>query len=157
MAGVTDKKLAELGITLPPCVVPMASYVPFVRTGNVVFMSGQIPKTENGMLIGKLGHDYSIEQGQEAARQCAINMISAMKEACGGDLDKVKQVLKVEGFVNSTPEFTDHPKVINGFSDLMAQVFEERGKHARFALGVSNLPLGVAVEVGAAFEIMPDA
>eukprot|EP00405_Crypthecodinium_cohnii_P005614 CAMPEP_0194763870 /NCGR_PEP_ID=MMETSP0323_2-20130528/20670_1 /TAXON_ID=2866 ORGANISM="Crypthecodinium cohnii, Strain Seligo" /NCGR_SAMPLE_ID=MMETSP0323_2 /ASSEMBLY_ACC=CAM_ASM_000346 /LENGTH=155 /DNA_ID=CAMNT_0039689753 /DNA_START=67 /DNA_END=534 /DNA_ORIENTATION=- len=149
-----EERLAELGLTLPPAVAPVASYVPYTRAGNTVFMSGQIPKLPSGeFMLGKLGADCTVEQGQEAAKVCALNMISQMKEACGGDLEKVKQVLKVEGFVNSTQEFTDHPKVINGFSDTIGQVFGDKGKHARFALGVSSLPLGVPVEVGAVFEI----
>mmetsp|Transcript_70907 Transcript_70907/g.178762 ORF Transcript_70907/g.178762 Transcript_70907/m.178762 type:complete len:167 (+) Transcript_70907:80-580(+) len=161
--GVVEKRLAELGLSIPKASAPAANYVPFTRSGNTVFISGQIPKCEdNSLLKGKLGSDgadkYSIEEGQAAARCCGVNLIAQMREACGGNLDKVKKILKVEAFVNSTPDFTDHPKVVNGCSDLLVEVFgAEVGAHARFAVGCSSLPLGVAVEVGATVEIADDA
>mmetsp|Transcript_5545 Transcript_5545/g.7847 ORF Transcript_5545/g.7847 Transcript_5545/m.7847 type:complete len:161 (+) Transcript_5545:86-568(+) len=153
--GIVEKRLAQIGLAIPRSPAPAANYVPFRKSGKQVFISGQIPKNANGDLVmGKLGANYSVEQGQEAAKLCAVALISQMKEACNGDLDKVKAVLKVEGFVNCTDEFTDHPKVINGASDLLVDVFgSEVGAHSRFAVGCSSLPLGVAVEVGAVVEI----
>ncbi|KAF4652909.1 hypothetical protein FOZ61_009330 [Perkinsus olseni] len=154
-----ESRIASLGLKLPAATTPLANYVPFRRTGNLLFLSGQIPKRvdENGssvLLTGKLGQDFTVEQGQAAAKLCALNMIAQVKEACGGDLSRVKSVVKVEAFVNATPEFTDHPKVINGCSDLLVSVFGgDVGRHSRFAVGCSSLPLGVAVEIGAVFEL----
>mmetsp|Transcript_27584 Transcript_27584/g.62781 ORF Transcript_27584/g.62781 Transcript_27584/m.62781 type:complete len:160 (-) Transcript_27584:95-574(-) len=155
MPGAVEKRLAQLGLTIPKAVAPAANYVPWKRVGSLVFISGQIPKTEdNKLLTGKLGADYSLEEGKAAARLVGINLVSQMREACGGDLDKVKQVVKVEGFVNSTQEFVDHPQIVNGVSDLLAEVFgQEVGAHSRFAVGCSSLPLGVAVEAGAVVEV----
>lgn len=149
-----DARLAELGLTLPQAAAPAANYVPFVRTGNLVVMSGQIT-LENGVLkyVGRVGEDFTTEQAYEAAKLCGLNLIAQLKVACDGDLDRVKRVVRLGGFVNSTADFTEQPKVINGASDLMAEVFGEKGKHARAAVGVNTLPLGVAVEVEGLFEI----
>jgi len=134
---------------------PVASYLPFKKSGTTVYISGQIPKGEdNSLLTGKLGAGYSIDEGRAAARLCAINLIAQMRAACDGDLDKVKQILQVQGFVNCSPDFTDHPQVINGCSDLLVEVFgKDVGSHSRFAVGNSSLPLGVAVEIGAVIEV----
>ncbi len=154
MAGEIDARLQELGIELPQAAAAVANYVPYVVTGNLVFVSGQVT-IENGEFKyrGKLGSDLSVEQGQEAARLCALNIIAQLKDACGGDLDRVQRVVKLGGFVNSTPDFKDQPKVINGASDLMVEVFGDRGKHARAAVSAGALPVGVAVEVDAVAAI----
>lgn len=153
MPGTIDARLAELGLELPNAPAPAANYVPYVQTGNLVFISGQVPNTGDGLLYGKLGADASVEDGQEAAKVCALNLIAQMKAATGGDLDRVKRVVKLLGMVNSTPDFPDHPKVVNGCSDVMVEVFGDKGRHARSAVGVANLPFGVAVEVEAIIEI----
>lgn len=155
MAGQIDARLKELGITLPTPATPAANYVPFVQTGALVFTAGQVTFNAAGKLeyIGKLGRDLGIDEGYQAARLCAINVLAAVRAACGGDLDRVVRCVKVVGFVNSTPDFTDQPKVINGASDLIVQVFGDKGKHARSAVGMGSLPLGVATEVEAIFEI----
>ncbi|MBT3306589.1 MAG: RidA family protein [Alphaproteobacteria bacterium] len=154
MAGQITTRLAELGIELPAPSAPAANYVPYVISGNQVFVSGQVT-VWNGELrfIGTVGADLSLEQGIEAARLCGLNLIAQARDAAGGDLDKIKRVVKLGGFVNATPDFTDHPKVINGASDLMVEVFGEAGKHARFAVGAGSLPLGVAVEIDGVFEL----
>ena len=149
-----DARLAELGLSLPEAAAPAANYVPYVQTGNLVVVSGQIT-LENGELkyIGRVGQDFSTDEAYEAAKLCGLNLIAQVKAACGGDLDRVKRVVRLGGFVNCTDDFTDQPKVINGASDLMAEVFGDKGKHARAAVGVNTLPLGVAVEVEGMFEI----
>jgi len=154
MSGPITTRLAELGIELPEPAAPAANYIPFVVTGNLIFVSGQIT-VWNGELrhIGRLGENIDIDEGYQAARLCGLNLIAQAKAAVQGDLDKIKRVVKLGGFVNSTPDFTDQPKVINGTSDLMAEVFGEGGKHARFAVGAPTLPLGVAVEVDGVFEL----
>ncbi|NIA68755.1 RidA family protein [Pelagibius litoralis] len=154
MAGTIDARLAELGIELPVAAAPVANYVGYVQTGNLVFVSGQVTlKDGSPQYIGKLGDSISVEDGQAAARLCAINIIAQVKAACGGDLDRVQRVVKLGGFVNSTPDFTDQPKVINGASDLMVEVFADKGRHARAAVSAGSLPLGVSVEVEAVVEI----
>jgi len=154
MAGTVDARLSELGITLPEAAAPVANYVGYVKTGNLVFVSGQITlKDGKPAYLGKLGAEVSLEDGQSAATLCAINIVAQLKAACDGDLDRVRRVVKLGGFVNSTPEFTDQPKVINGASDLMVAVFGDNGKHARAAVSVASLPLGVSVEVDAVVEI----
>ncbi|MBT3990765.1 MAG: RidA family protein [Rhodospirillaceae bacterium] len=154
MAGTIDARLAELGIELPEAAAPVANYVPYTVTGNLVFVSGQVPIAKGEIQYsGKLGEDVSIEDGQKAARLCGMNLIAQLKAACGGDLDRVTQVIKLGGFVNGTPDFTDQALVINGTSDLMVEVFQDKGKHARAAVGCIALPLGSAVEVDAVFEI----
>ena len=154
MSGPITTRLAELGIEVPEPAAPAANYIPFVVTGNLIFVSGQIT-VWNGELrhIGRLGENIDIDEGYQAARLCGLNLIAQAKAAAQGDLDKIKRVVKLGGFVNSTPDFTDQPKVINGTSDLMAEVFGEGGKHARFAVGAPTLPLGVAVEVDGVFEL----
>ena len=154
MAGEIDARLEELGIELPQAAAAVANYVPYVVTGNLVFVSGQVT-IENGEFKyqGKVGSDLSVEQGQEAARLCALNIIAQLKQACGGDLDRVRRIVKLGGFVNSTPDFKDQPKVINGASDLMVEVFGDKGRHARAAVSAGALPAGVAVEVDAIAEI----
>lgn len=154
MAGKIDARLKELNITLPEAPTPAANYVPFVRSGNLLFIAGQIPM-EGGkpQFIGKLGREFKIEDGQKAARLCALNVIAQARAALGGDLDKVKRCVRVGGFVNSMPDFGDHPQVINGASDVIVQIFGDAGKHARAAVGVAALPRGVATEVEAIFEV----
>ena len=154
MAGQIDARLAELGITIPEAAAPVANYVGHVVSGNTVFVSGQVT-IENGQLqyIGKLGDSVSLDDGYKAARPCAINIIAQLKAACGGDLDRVKRVVRLGGFVNSTPDFKDQPKVINGASDLMVEVFGDKGKHSRAAVSAGALPSGVAVEVDCIAEI----
>ena len=148
-----EKRLKELGVTLPDAPAPAANYVPYVRSGNLVFVSGQVSQDANGRICGKLGDGFSIEQGQEAAKSCAINLIAQLKSACGGDLDKLKRVVKLGGFVNSTQDFEEHPQVINGASNFMVDVFGDAGRHARAAVGSSSLPMGVAVEIEGIFEV----
>jgi enamine deaminase RidA (YjgF/YER057c/UK114 family) len=154
MAGQITTRLAELGIELPEPSAPAANYVPYVVCGNLVFVSGQIT-VWNGELrfVGKVGAEISLEEAIEAARLCGLNLIAQARDATGGDLDRIKRVVKLGGFVNAGPEFTDHPKVINGASDLMTEVFGEAGKHARFAVGAGSLPLGIAVEIDGIFEL----
>jgi len=154
MSGKTEARLNELGIELPQPQAPWANYVPFTISGNLVFISGQICQW-NGehRFVGKLGAAISIADGQAAAKLCALNILSQLRVACGGDLDRVRRVLRLGGFVNCTPEFTDMPQVINGASDLMVAVFGDSGRHARAAVGMSGLPGGLAVEVEAIFEI----
>jgi len=153
MAGKIDARLAELGITLAEPMAPAANYVPFVQSGNLVFVSGQVSVGPDGPIKGHLGGGVSVEEGQAAARICALNLIAQARVACGGDLDRVTRVVKLSGFVASTPDFADQPKVVNGASDLFAEVFGEAGQHARAAVGVAALPLGVAVEIEAIFEV----
>lgn len=148
-----NQTLADLGITLPDAPAPAANYVPFVQTGNLLYVSGQVSMDANGLVRGKLGENMSIEDGQKAARLCALNLLAQVSAACDGDLSKVARVVKLSGFVNATGDFNQHPQVINGASDLMAEVFGDAGKHARAAVGSSSLPLGVAVEVEGVFQI----
>ena len=154
MSGRIEARLAELGIELPQPAAPVANYVPFALSGNLLFIAGQICQW-NGQLrfVGKLGAGVGIAEGTEAARLCALNILAHVRAACGGDLDRVRRCLRVGGFVNCTPDFTDMPQVVNGASDLMVEVFGDGGRHARAAVGVSSLPGGVAVEVEATFEI----
>jgi enamine deaminase RidA (YjgF/YER057c/UK114 family) len=154
MAGTVEKKLAELGIVLPTPATPVANYIPFVRVGALLFVSGQICLDASGKLVakGRLGDGVSVEDGQKAARACAINVLAQVKAALG-DLDKVKQVARLGGFVNSSPSFLDGPKVMNGASDLMVAVLGDKGRHARTTVGVAVLPADAAVEVEGIFEI----
>lgn len=147
-----EARLAELGISLPDAPMPAANYVPFVRSGNQLFVSGQISNGPEGLILGKLGDSMDVAEGAMAARFCGLALIAQAKAALG-DLDKVKRVVKLVGFVNSTADFTDQPKVVNGCSDLMVEVFGDAGRHARSAVGVYRLPLGFAVEVDAIVEI----
>jgi len=154
MAGAVESKLNALGITLKEPAKPIANYVPYVRTGNLLTVSGQLCFGGDGKLVatGQLGAGVSIEDGQKAARACAISLITQVKAALG-DLDKVKQVVRLGGFINSAPGFSDGPKVMNGASDLMVEVFGDKGRHARSTVGVSALPANAAVEVEGTFEV----
>jgi enamine deaminase RidA (YjgF/YER057c/UK114 family) len=154
MAGAVEKKLAELGVVLNTPAAPVANYVGFVRTGSLLFVSGQVCVDSEGRLVakGKLGGGVSLEEGQNAARVCAINLLAQLKAALG-DLDKVARVVRLGGFVNSTPDFLDGPKVLNGASDLMVAAFADRGRHARTTVGVAVLPNDAAVEVEGLFEV----
>ncbi len=154
MAGAIEQKLASLGITLPTPATPMANYVPFVRSGNLLMLSGQLCFGADGKLVakGQLGGAVSLEDGQKAARACAINLLAQLKVALG-DLDKVGRVLRLGGFINSAPGFTDGAKVMNGASDLMVDVFGDKGRHARSTIGVAALPADAAVEVEGLFEV----
>ena len=154
MAGTIESRLAELGIDLPRPTAPAANYVPYVISGALVFVSGQVTMGDGGLkFLGRLGEDLSVDEGYQAARLCGLNLIAQAREAAGGDLDRIRRVVKLGGFVNCAPDFTDHPKVMNGASDLMVEVFGEAGRHARFAVGAPALPLGVAVEVDGVFEV----
>lgn len=150
-----DARLAELGVALPDAPAPAANYVPFVAVGGLVHVSGQISQDQGGPIRGKLGEDLSIEEGAAAARACAISLLAQVKKACDGDLSRLKRVVKLVGFVNSTAEFTDQPKVINGASDFMVAVLGDAGRHARSAVSAASLPFGVAVEIEGIFEITP--
>lgn len=147
------KRLEEMGISLPDAPAPAANYVPFVRTGNTVYVSGQISNGSDGLITGKLGDDMQVEEGAAAARTCALSLLAQVRAACDGDLDRLKRVVKLTGFVNSTAEFKDQPKVINGASDFFVEVLGDAGRHARSAVSAASLPLGVAVEIEGIFEI----
>ncbi len=147
--------LADMGLSLPEAAAPVANYMPFVISGNLVFISGQISKIGDNSIEGRLGEDLTVERGQDAARLSALNLIAQMKAACDGDLSRIKRIVKLGGFVQAAPNATqaDIPKVINGCSDLMVDVFGESGRHARFAVSAPSLPLDVAVEIDAVIEI----
>jgi enamine deaminase RidA (YjgF/YER057c/UK114 family) len=154
MVGRVDATLKELGIALPNVVPPVANYVPWVRTGSLVFISGQVTMGPNGLeYVGVVGKDLDTETAKRAARLCAVNVIAALKAALDGDLDKVVRVVKVTGFVNAVSGFAQHPEVVNGASDLFGEVFGDKGKHARAAVGAGSLPRNVSVEVEAIFEV----
>ena len=154
MAGTIEKRLAQLGISLPTPASPIANYVPFVRSGNLLVISGQLCFGADGKLVakGQLGGGVSVEDGQKAARACGINILAQIKAALG-DLDKVARVVRLGGFINSAPGFLDGPKVMNGASDLMVEVFGDKGRHARTTVGVSALPADAAIEVEGMFEV----
>jgi enamine deaminase RidA (YjgF/YER057c/UK114 family) len=152
--GTIDSKLAELGIVLPTPAKPVANYMPWARTGNLVFISGQGAVVDGKIqFAGKLGDTVSIEDGIQSARLTCINVLAQLRDACGGDLDRVKRVVKLLGFVNASPDFVEHPKIINGASDLMVEVFGEKGRHARSAVASPSLPFNLSVEVEAIVEI----
>ena len=151
--GTIDARLLELDIILPEPMTPVGSYVGFVESDGLIFISGQISKAGDDLIEGKVGADLSVEEGQNAARICGLNILAQLKLACGGDLDRVQKCVRLGGFVNCGPEFTDHPKVINGASDLMFDVFGDNGRHARAAVGAPSLPLNVAVEIDAVFKL----
>ena len=154
MTSSVESALNGLGLTLPEAIAPVANYVPYVRTGNLLFVSGQISKTAAGAAVtGKLGVDVDVAGGQKAAELCALNILAQVKAAVGGDLDKVKRCVKVIGFVNAVPGYAEHPEVINGASNLFVEVLGEAGRHARSAVGAGSLPRNVAVEVEATFEV----
>jgi len=149
-----EKKIIDLKLELPEAKAPVGSYVATKITGNLLFISGQISMTDNGELIkGKLGKDLKTDDGYQAAKRCGLSIISQVKKACGGDLSKVKSCIKLTGFVNSTEDFTEQPKVINGASDIIASIFGDAGTHTRAAVSTNSLPLGVSVEVDAIFEL----
>lgn len=154
MAGEIEKRLKEKGIDLPVAAAPAANYVPWVVSGKTVYISGQVPfKDGKPSFAGKVGDDFDVETAQQAARLVGLNIVAQLKAACGGDLDRVARCIKLGGFVNCTPDFAEQPKVVNGASDLMAEIFGEAGQHARFAVGVPALPFNVAVEIDAIFEL----
>lgn len=153
-AQSVDEKIKELGLQLPAVTKPAANYVKYVRTGNLIFLAGHIPtKTDGTNITGKVGKDLSIERGYEAAAIAALNLIATLKDALGGDLTKVKRIVKVNGYVNCLPDFTEQPKVINGCSDLLVNIFGDKGKHARAAMGMVALPLNAAVEIEMIVEV----
>lgn len=153
MSGQFETRLAELGVTLPDAAAPAANYVPYMVVGDMVYVSGQLPATEAGLITGKLGDDMSVDGGVEAARACAINLLAQVKKACEGDLDRLVRVVKLTGFVNSTPDFQHQPKVVNGASDLLAEALGDAGAHTRSAVSAASLPFGVAVEIDGIFQI----
>ena len=158
MTARVDARLAELGITLDAPPAPAANYVPYVVSGDLVFVSGQVPMTSAGLstlIKGRLGADMDVEAGAAAARLCAMNLLAQLRAACGGDLDRVARVVKLTGFVNSTPEFGEQPNVINGASDFFVEVLGDAGRHSRSAVSAGGLPFGCAVEVDGVFQIDP--
>ena len=153
-AQTVDEKIKQMGLELPAASKPIANYVKYVRTGNLIFLAGHGPsKTDGTNITGKVGKELSIEQGYEAAKIAALSLIATLKDALGGDLSKVKRIVKVNGYVNCLPDFTDHPKVINGCSDLLVALFGEKGKHARAAMGMVALPSNIAVEIEMIVEV----
>ena len=149
-----EEKLAEMGLSLPSARAPAANYVPFVQVGSLLFVSGQIPADASGALMtGKVGADVDLDGGVAAAQRCALALVAQVNEACGGDFGKFKRVVKLTGFVNSTPDFTDQPKVINGASDFLVDLLGDAGRHARAAVSAAALPLGVSVEIEGIFEL----
>lgn len=152
--SAVEERLAEMGIVLPTPAAPAANYIPFRVVNQTVYVSGQLPKHEGQLLHpGRVGVDVTLEQGNEAARYCAIQLLAQLKAACEGNLDRVSAVVKLGGFVQCSPDFTQHPEVINGASDLMVAVFGEAGRHARFAVGAPSLPRNTSVEIDGIFEI----
>ncbi len=148
-----EQRLAELGVVLPEAAAPAANYVPFVRVGDLVHVSGQVSMQDGSFLTGKLGADMDAEAGARAARSCAIGLLAQVKAACGGDLDRLVRAVKLTGFVNSTADFGDQPRVINGASDFLVEALGEAGRHARSAVSAASLPFGVAVEIEGIFQI----
>ena len=152
MTDDTERRLGERGITLPTPGAPAGSYVPFVVIGDVVYLAGQTTRVDGKMQhVGKVGRELTVEQGRAAARVCGLNLLAQLRVACGGNLDRVARCVRLTGYVNCAPEFLEQAKVINGASDLMIEVFGERGKHARTAIGVASLPQGSATEVEGIF------
>lgn len=148
-----ESKLADRGLSLPEAPAPAANYVPFVKAGGLLWISGQVSSDENSLITGKCGDTLSVEDGARAAMHCGLSLLAQVRAACDGDLSRLRRVVKLTGFVNSTPDFTDQPKVINGCSDLMVELLGDRGRHARSAVSAGALPLGVAVEIEGVFEI----
>ena len=148
-----ETRLAELGVTLPDAPAPAANYVPFVQVGDLVFVSGQISMKDGVLITGKVGADLDTAAGAAAAKTCAIGLLAQLKAACAGDIDRLERVVKLTGFVNSTPDFTDQAKVVNGCSDFLVEALGDAGRHARSAVSAGALPLGVAVEIEAIFQI----
>ncbi len=148
-----EARLSELGVTLPDAPAPAANYVPFVQSGDIVYVSGQVSMDADGLIKGKLGDDMETDAGAAAARTCAIGLLAQLKAACGGDIERLVRVVKLTGFVNSTGDFGDQPKVINGASDFLVDALGDRGRHARSAVSAASLPFGVAVEIEGIFQI----
>ena len=153
MTTEIESRLENLGITLPEATAPAANYIPYVQVGDTLYVSGQVSMKDGKMIQGKIGADLSVEDGAAAARQCAISLIAQVKSACGGDLSRLKRVVKLTGFVNSTPEFGEQPKVINGASDFLVEILGDAGRHSRSAVSAGSLPFGVAVEIEGIFQI----
>lgn len=147
------QRLADLGVTLPDAPAPAANYVPSVRSGDLLFVSGQISAGEGGMITGRLGDDMSVEDGAAAAKACAISLLAQVKAACDGDIERLDQVVKLTGFVNSTADFDQQPAVINGASDFLVDALGDRGRHSRSAVSAASLPFGVAVEIEGIFRL----
>jgi len=148
-----EKRLAELGVELSDAPAPAANYVPYVQVGDILYVSGQVPMNADGFVTGKLGENTSVDDGAAAARLCAISLLSQVKAACGGDLDRLVRVIKLTGFVNSTADFGAQPKVINGASDFLVEALGDAGKHSRSAVSAASLPFGVAVEIEGIFQV----
>ena len=153
MSDDFHSRLSAMGLNLPELVAPLANYVPYVVSGNIVYVSGQISQNSDGLIKGKLGDDMDVESGAAAARTCALYLLAQVLKACDGDISRLKRVLKLTGFVNSTLDFTQQPAVINGASDLLVELLGDSGRHARSAVSAASLPLGVAVEIEGIFEI----
>ena len=153
MTNAIEYRLAELGLTLPDAPAPAANYVPFVLSGNTLYVSGQISQDDSGLITGKVGQDLTTEQGAAAAQRCALSLLAQAKASCDGDLSRIARVVKLTGFVNSGPDFTEQPMVVNGASDTLVAILGDAGRHARSAVSAGALPLGVAVEVEGIFEI----
>ncbi len=151
--GQIEAKLEQRGLSLPSAPPPAANYIPSLVIGSIVYVSGQVSDGALGRICGTLGKDLTLEQGQTAARQCALNLLGQVKTACGGHLDRLQRVIKLTGFVNSTPDFHDHPQVINGASDFLVEILGDAGRHTRSAVGVAALPFGFAVEIEGIFAI----
>ena len=153
MASQIETKLAELGVTLPDAPAPAANYVPYVLSGNMLYVSGQISNGPDGLINGTLGDNMTVAEGAAAAKMCAIALLAQVKAACGGDLDRLVRVVKLGAFVNSTADFTEQPQVVNGASDFLVEALGDMGRHARSAVSSPSLPLGVAVEIDGVFQI----
>ena len=153
MTPEISERLQDLGLSLPDAPMPAANYVPWTVVGNLVFVSGQISDDENGRIVGKLGEDMGVEAGAKAAERCALSLLAQVNAATGGDLGRLKRVLKLTGFVNSTPDFGDQPAVINGCSNLLVAILGDAGRHTRSAVSAASLPFGVAVEIEGIFEL----
>lgn len=151
--GQFETRLAELGVSLPEAPAPAANYLPYVQVGDMLYVSGQISKRDDGLITGKLGDDMDTPAGAEAAKVCAIALLAQVKAACGGDLDRLQRVVKLTGFVNSTADFVEQPQVINGASDFLGEALGDTGKHSRSAVSAASLPFGVAVEIDGVFQI----
>lgn len=155
MSGSIETRLRELGVSLPDAPPPAANYVPSVQVGDILYVSGQISNGPDGLIVGKVGDTLSVDEGAAAAKQCAVNLLAQVKAACDGDLDKLARVVKLTGFVNSSPDFKDQPKVVNGASDFLVEALGDMGRHSRSAVSAGALPLGVAVEIEGIFQIKP--
>ncbi|PQO24274.1 hypothetical protein C2I36_03185 [Rhodobacteraceae bacterium WD3A24] len=153
MTSAAEKRLSEMGLSLPDAPAPAANYLPYLKAGGLLYVSGQISQGADGLIRGRLGETMNVDEGAAAAQACALSLLAQVRAACDGDLGRLRRVVKLTGFVNSAPDFTDQPKVINGASDLMAEALGEAGQHSRSAVGVAALPMGVAVEIEGIFEI----